>query len=221
AEAGAVVSGGDDGAGGGVPGHQERGVLPQVRRAPCPRPGISFRAGILRPRAVVFLAVLHHDRSARAAHDHRHRHHAGDVLVDVARNHHRGLLQPHRNQRVVLALRRHRLDFPVSVALPHRTAWTVTDHILPKRVYYTIFGILMLGTYLTVQIAFFDLGRLNTVVALTIAVIKATLVVLFFMHVKYSTRLTWVVVLGSIFWLGIMFVLTMGDYLTRVWRTYG
>jgi cytochrome c oxidase subunit 4 len=97
----------------------------------------------------------------------------------------------------------------------------VTDHILPKRVYYTIFGILMLGTYLTVQIAFFDLGRLNTVVALTIAVIKATLVVLFFMHVKYSTRLTWVVVLGSIFWLGIMFVLTMSDYLTRVWLTYG
>jgi cytochrome c oxidase subunit 4 len=97
----------------------------------------------------------------------------------------------------------------------------VTDHILPKRVYYTIFGILMLGTYLTVQIAFFDLGRLNTVVALTIAVIKATLVVLFFMHVKYSTRLTWAVVLGSIFWLGIMFVLTMSDYLTRVWLTYG
>jgi len=97
----------------------------------------------------------------------------------------------------------------------------VTDHILPKRVYYTIFGILMLGTYLTVQIAFFALGRLNTVVALTIAVIKATLVVLFFMHVKYSTRLTWAVVLGSIFWLGIMFVLTMSDYLTRVWLTYG
>jgi cytochrome c oxidase subunit 4 len=79
----------------------------------------------------------------------------------------------------------------------------------------------MLGTYLTVQIAFFDLGRLNTVVALTIAVIKATLVVLFFMHVKYSTRLTWAVVLGSIFWLGIMFVLTMSDYLTRAWLTYG
>ena len=67
----------------------------------------------------------------------------------------------------------------------------MTDHILPTRVYYIIFGILMLCTYLTVQIAFFDLGRLNTVAALTIAVFKATLVVLFFMHVKYSTRLTW------------------------------
>jgi cytochrome c oxidase subunit 4 len=97
----------------------------------------------------------------------------------------------------------------------------MTDHILPKRVYYIIFGILMLCTYLTVQIAFLDLGRLNTVAALVIAIFKATLVVLFFMHVKYSSRLTWAVALGSIFWLGIMFVLTMGDYLTRAWRTYG
>jgi len=97
----------------------------------------------------------------------------------------------------------------------------MTDHILPKRVYYIIFGILMLCTYLTVQIAFFDLGRLNTVAALVIAVFKAILVVLFFMHVKYSTRLTWAVALGSVFWLAILFVLTMGDYLTRGWRTYG
>jgi cytochrome c oxidase subunit IV len=96
-----------------------------------------------------------------------------------------------------------------------------TDHILPKRVYYTIFGILILCTYLTVQIAFFDLGPMNTVAALVIAVFKATLVVLFFMHVKYSTRLTWAVVIGSVFWLGILLALTMGDYLTREWRTYG
>jgi len=88
-------------------------------------------------------------------------------------------------------------------------------------VYYTIFGILILCTYLTVQIAFFDLGALNTVAAIGIAILKATLVVLFFMHVKYSTRLTWVVVIGSVFWLGILLALTMGDYLTRAWRTYG
>ena len=62
---------------------------------------------------------------------------------------------------------------------------------------------------------------LNIVVALTIAVFKATLVVLFFMHVKYSTRLTWAVVLGSVFWLGILLVLTFSDYLTRAWRTFG
>ena len=94
-------------------------------------------------------------------------------------------------------------------------------HLIPKKIYYTIFGLLMLCTYLTVQIAFFDLGPLNTVAALGIASFKATLVVLFFMHVKYSTRLTWAVVLGSLFWLGILLTLTMADYLTRVWRTFG
>jgi cytochrome c oxidase subunit 4 len=95
------------------------------------------------------------------------------------------------------------------------------NHILPTRVYYTIFGILMLCTYLTVQIAFLDLGPLNAIAALGIAIFKATLVVLYFMHVKYSPKLTWAVVLGSVFWLSIMLALTMGDYLTRVWRTFG
>ena len=95
------------------------------------------------------------------------------------------------------------------------------EHVVPKRVYYVVFAILMLCTYLTVQIAFFDLGPLNTIAALVIAVLKATLVVLFFMHVKYSTRLTWAVVLGSIFWFAILLAMTMGDYLTRGWRTYG
>jgi cytochrome c oxidase subunit 4 len=97
----------------------------------------------------------------------------------------------------------------------------MSSHILPKRVYYTIFAILLFCTYLTVQIAFLDLGALNAVAALVIATFKATIVVLFFMHVKYSTRLTWAVVLGSIFWLGILLALTMTDYLTRVWRHYG
>ena len=97
----------------------------------------------------------------------------------------------------------------------------MTSHILPTRVYYTIFAILLFCTYLTVQIAFLDLGALNTVAALGIAVVKATLVVLFFMHVKYSSRLTWAVVIGGIFWLGILLTLTMTDYLTRAWRTYG
>ena len=94
-------------------------------------------------------------------------------------------------------------------------------HILPTRIYYTIFAILLFCTYLTVQIAFFDLGPLNTIAALAIAVFKATIVVLFFMHVKYSTRLTWAVVVGSIFWFGILVTLTMGDYLTRAWQTFG
>jgi len=95
------------------------------------------------------------------------------------------------------------------------------DHIVPTRVYYLVFAALMVGTYLTVQAAYFDLGAFNTVVAVGIALIKATLVVLFFMHAKYSTRLTWGVVAGSLFWLGILLVLTFSDYLTRGWGTFG
>jgi cytochrome c oxidase subunit 4 len=97
----------------------------------------------------------------------------------------------------------------------------MASHVLPKRVYYTIFAILMFCTYLTVQIAFLDLGGRNAVDELVITDFKATLVVLFFMPVKYSPRLPWAVVIGSIFWLGILLALTMSDYLTRVWRTYG
>jgi len=97
----------------------------------------------------------------------------------------------------------------------------MSAHVVPTRVYYTIFAILMVCTGLTVWIAFLDLGPLNTIAALGIAVFKATLVVLFFMHVKYSTRLTWAVVLGSVFWFGILIALTMSDYLTRAWRTFG
>jgi cytochrome c oxidase subunit 4 len=98
---------------------------------------------------------------------------------------------------------------------------TMSEHIVPRSVYYLVFAALMVGTAVTVGVAFVDLGAFNAVVALTIAVIKATLVVLFFMHVRYATRLTWAVVLGSVFWLGILLALTFSDYLTRAWRTYG
>jgi cytochrome c oxidase subunit 4 len=97
----------------------------------------------------------------------------------------------------------------------------MSEYIVPRSVYYAIFAALMVGTAITVAVAFVDLGPFNTVVALTIAVVKATLVVLFFMHVRYSTKLTWAVVLGSVFWLGILLALTFSDYLTRSWRTFG
>jgi cytochrome c oxidase subunit 4 len=90
-------------------------------------------------------------------------------------------------------------------------------HTTPRRVYYTVYAILLLCTYLTVQIAFFDLGILNTIAAVTIAVVKATLVVFFFMHVRERTGLTGVIAASAIFWLVIMLALTMGDYLTRGW----
>lgn len=99
---------------------------------------------------------------------------------------------------------------------PHASA-----HIVPTRIYYVIFGLLLLCTYLTVQVAYFDLGVFNSVVALGIASFKATVVVLYFMHVKYSPRLTWLVVIGGVFWLGILLVFTISDYLTRGWLTFG
>ena len=91
------------------------------------------------------------------------------------------------------------------------------DAARARRVYYLIFGALMVLTAATVGAAYVDLGVLNTVVALTIAVLKAVLVVLFFMHVWDSTRLTKVVVVSGVLWLGILFTLTLSDYLTRGW----
>ena len=90
-------------------------------------------------------------------------------------------------------------------------------HIVPIPVYLGVFFALVIGTLVTWQVSLIDLGRLNAVVALTIAVCKATLVVLFFMHVKYSTKLTKLVVICGIFWLLIFLTVTEADLLTRTW----
>ena len=92
----------------------------------------------------------------------------------------------------------------------------MSEHIVYPRVYITIFLVFMVGTGLTVLAAFRDFpGPLNAVVALTIAVVKATFVVLYFMHVRYSQRLIWLVIGSALFWLAIMFALTISDYWTR------
>ena len=93
------------------------------------------------------------------------------------------------------------------------------EHIVSPKIYYVIFIALAVLTVVTWSVAKIDLGRMNAVVALTIAVIKATLVVLYFMHVRYSSRLTWVFVCAGFFWLAIMVALTLGDYMTRGWLT--
>jgi len=93
------------------------------------------------------------------------------------------------------------------------------EHIVSRKIYFAIFAALVVLTVVTWSVAKIDLGRMNAVVALTIAVIKATLVVLYFMHVRYSSRLTWVFVAAGFFWLAIMVVLTLGDYMTRGWLT--
>ena len=93
-------------------------------------------------------------------------------------------------------------------------------HVTSMWVYLTVFGALAAGTLLTWWVSTIDLGWANTPIALLIATIKALLVILFFMHVIHSTRLTWVVVIASFLWLGVLFVLTFADYLTRVWQIY-
>src|SRR6266702_6812694 len=94
----------------------------------------------------------------------------------------------------------------------------MSEHIVSVRFYFVIFLALLFGTILTAWISFFDFpGPLNAIVALTIAVIKATLVVLYFMHMRYSPRLIWLVFGAALFWLAIMFALTFSDYSTRGW----
>jgi cytochrome c oxidase subunit IV len=88
-------------------------------------------------------------------------------------------------------------------------------HVAPKSMYYLVFLALIVGTVLTVLAASVDMGPLNNVVMLTIAAVKATLVILFFMHVRWSTRLTWVIAASGFFWLLILFGMGMSDYLTR------
>jgi cytochrome c oxidase subunit IV len=103
--------------------------------------------------------------------------------------------------------------------VPDHASGHVSEHISSLSSSITIWLALLAGTGITVAAAFIDLGPFNTIVALTIATIKATLVVLFFMHVKYThEKLTGLVVLSAIFWLFILLALSMADYTTRLWR---
>ena len=94
------------------------------------------------------------------------------------------------------------------------------SHISPKSTYYSIFALLMGLTIVTVLAAFTHLGILNFPVAIGIAITKATLVVLFFMHAKYSSQLTKLFVGMSFFFLLILFALTLTDYLSRGLKVY-
>ena len=94
-------------------------------------------------------------------------------------------------------------------------------HIVPMRVYFSVIACLFVFTAITVAVAFLSLGVMNTPVALAIAIFKASLVVLFFMHVKYNTPLMWVFAGAGFFWLIILFALTMQDYVSRSWDDMG
>jgi cytochrome c oxidase subunit 4 len=99
----------------------------------------------------------------------------------------------------------------------------MAGHIVPKKIYFMVFASLMVLTALTTLAAYVDLDSylglktipMNTIVALGIAILKASLVGLFFMHVKYSSHLTKVIVVAGLFWLAILITLTLSDYTTR------
>jgi cytochrome c oxidase subunit 4 len=90
-------------------------------------------------------------------------------------------------------------------------------HITPVSTYVSVFVALLVLTGLTYGVATQDFGWLNTPIALAVALVKASLVVIYFMGVRYNTPLTKVVVVAGFFWLIILFGLTMNDYLTRDW----
>jgi len=93
----------------------------------------------------------------------------------------------------------------------------MSAHIVSQKIYFIIFALLIGLTVLTTLVADFNLGRWNTIVALAIAICKATLVILFFMHVKYSSSLTRIAVVAGFFWLAILLTFTLSDILTRSW----
>ena len=100
------------------------------------------------------------------------------------------------------------------------TGHTAPHHQAPLAMYFAVFGALMILTVLTVWVSRIDLGAFNTAVAMAIAIVKALVVILWFMHVIHSPRLTWIVVICSFLWLAVLFVLTFSDYLTRSWNLY-
>ena len=93
----------------------------------------------------------------------------------------------------------------------------MAEEIVPPKTYLLVFAVLLVLTCITSVVAFIDLGPWNVVVALVIAIGKAALVALFFMHLRSSPKLLWIVVGGGLFWLGILITLTVSDYLTRGW----
>jgi cytochrome c oxidase subunit 4 len=93
----------------------------------------------------------------------------------------------------------------------------MSEHVVPIKVYLAVFAALLLFTATTTAVAFVDLGPFNNLVALGIAGVKAALVVLYFMHVRYGTRITPLVLAASALWLVLLIGLSLSDYATRGW----
>lgn len=95
-----------------------------------------------------------------------------------------------------------------------------STHISSLKSYLNVFWTLMALTVLTVVVAFFDLGPFNIIVAVSIASVKAYVVILYFMHVKYSNHIIWLTVAAGFIWFVLMLGLTIADYATRDWIPY-
>ena len=93
----------------------------------------------------------------------------------------------------------------------------MTETIVSKRTYLLVWGSLLILLAITVAVSYIRLGWFNPAAVVGIAIVKAVIIILFFMHVRYSSRVIWIFVCAGFFWLVIMFVLTMGDYLTRAY----
>jgi len=93
----------------------------------------------------------------------------------------------------------------------------MTEHIVSKKTYALIFVTLLVLTGVTTAVGYVDLGRMNVVVALAIAAVKGVLVVLFFMHLAYSRRLTQLTILAALAWLTLLIMLTLTDVWSRSW----
>jgi cytochrome c oxidase subunit IV len=93
----------------------------------------------------------------------------------------------------------------------------MAHQVASKKTYYSIFAALLVLTFTTVAVTYVEMGRLNLVIAMAIAFTKASLVVFFFMEVKQSSALTKLFIVGGLFWLAILMVLTFSDYLSRAW----
>ena len=96
----------------------------------------------------------------------------------------------------------------------------MSETIVAKKTYILVWLSLLVLLGATVGMAYIPLGRLNAVLAVSIAVTKAVIIILFFMHVRYSPRLLWIFVCAGFFWLSILFALSLGDYLTRVYMPF-
>ncbi|MCC6362723.1 MAG: cytochrome C oxidase subunit IV family protein [Bryobacterales bacterium] len=97
----------------------------------------------------------------------------------------------------------------------------MTHSIVPAKVYVGVWAVLIALTFTTVAVSKLELGEYNFIAAMTIAVIKATLVVMFFMNLKHSSSMVRLFVVAGLFWLAIMFVFVLSDYFSRGWLPIG